>query len=101
MLIADVIVSAFPAALSSSRVLVMLLALAVLIGVGIVATHRYWRLWRPTAKESPRAETLRERDEHLKLALWASGEHFWDYDLVRRRLHRMRADENAAHSAEI
>ena len=46
-------------------------------------------------------EALRERDEHLKLALWASGEHFWDYDLVRRKLHRMRADEGTAHSAEI
>ncbi|MGH8061291.1 MAG: putative bifunctional diguanylate cyclase/phosphodiesterase, partial [Pseudoxanthomonas sp.] len=40
-------------------------------------------------------------DEHLKLALWASGEHFWDYDLIRRRMHHMRANEAAPHSAEI
>ena len=92
---------AFPAALSSSRLLVMLLALAVLAVVAIIATRRYWRSWHRAPQEPPRTESLRERDEHLKLALWASGEHFWDYDLVRRRLHRMRADENAAHSAEI
>jgi hypothetical protein len=34
-----------------------------------------------------------QRDRHLKLALWASGEHFWDYDLQQRKLRRMRADE--------
>ncbi len=84
-----------------SRLIVMLLALAVLLAVAAIATRRYW-LPRPRPpQEPPRSESMRERDEHLKLALWASGEHFWDYDLARRRLHRMRADENAADSAEI
>ncbi|HYM87321.1 MAG TPA: EAL domain-containing protein, partial [Pseudoxanthomonas sp.] len=100
MLSTAVIAMAFPAALSSSRLLVMLLALAVLAVVVVIATRRHWQSRREPL-EPPRTESMRERDEHLKLALWASGEHFWDYDLVRRRLHRMRADENATHSADI
>ena len=95
---------AFQSALSSSRLTVILLALlslAILLTVLAIASRRYWRSWRPTLPETPRTESLRERDEHLKLALWASGEHFWDYDLVRRRMHHMRADESTTHSAEI
>lgn len=92
---------ALPTALSLPRLAVMLLALAVLVVVVAIATRRHWQAWRRSPQEMPRNDALRERDDHLKLALWASGEHFWDYDLVRRRMHRMRADENAQHSAEI
>ena len=92
---------ALPAALSLPRLAVMLLALVVLVVVVAIATRRHWQAWRRSPQEAPRTDALRERDDHLKLALWASGEHFWDYDLVRRRMHRMRADENAQHSAEI
>ncbi|MGH8063078.1 MAG: hypothetical protein ACREO7_13800, partial [Pseudoxanthomonas sp.] len=95
---------AFPAALSSPRLLVVLLALlalAVLVAVLVISSRRYWPSWRRALPEQPRTESLRERDEHLKLALWASGEHFWDYDLIRRRMHHMRANEAAPHSAEI
>lgn len=76
-------------------------ALLVLAAVLAIAAHRYWRSTRRQTFEPPRTESQRERDEHLKLALWASGEHFWDYDLIRRRMHHMRADESTAHSAEI
>ncbi|MEO8367033.1 MAG: EAL domain-containing protein [Pseudoxanthomonas sp.] len=95
---------AFPAALSSPRLLVILialLALVVLVAVLLIASRRYWSSWGRTQAEPPRTESLRERDEHLKLALWASGEHFWDYDLAKRRMHHMRANEGAPHSAEI
>ena len=94
----------FQEALSSPRLLVVLIALfalVVLLVVLAIASRRYWRSWWRPQPEPPRTESLRERDEHLKLALWASGEHFWDYDLVRRRLHHMRANEGAPHSAEI
>ena len=94
----------FQEALSSPRLLVVLIALfalVVLVVVLAIASRRYWRSWWRPQPEPPRTESLRERDEHLKLALWASGEHFWDYDLVRRRLHHMRANEGAPHSAEI
>ena len=95
---------AFQTALSTSRlpvILLALLALVVLVTVLAIASRRYWQSWRRALPEAPRTDSLRERDEHLKLALWASGEHFWDYDLISRRMHHMRADESAAHSAEI
>ncbi|SDQ58750.1 PAS domain S-box-containing protein/diguanylate cyclase (GGDEF) domain-containing protein [Pseudoxanthomonas sp. CF125] len=76
-------------------------ALLVLAVVLAIAAQRYWQSRQRQTFEPPRTESQRERDEHLKLALWASGEHFWDYDLIRRRLHHMRADESTAHSAEI
>ena len=76
----------------------MLLAGAVLLGVVAIGTRRWWQDWlaaRQAPQEPPRSDALRNRDERLKLALWASGEQFWDYDLVQRRLYRMRADETA------
>ncbi|WAC61880.1 EAL domain-containing protein [Pseudoxanthomonas sp. SL93] len=88
----------------SSRPALMLLAGVVLLVVIVIATRHGWRAWldaqRPPV-EPPRSEVLRSRDERLKLALWASGEQFWDYDLVQRKLHRMRADENAVQTADI
>ncbi|MEL1266070.1 putative bifunctional diguanylate cyclase/phosphodiesterase [Pseudoxanthomonas putridarboris] len=88
----------------SSRLPLMLLAGAVLLAVIAIATRRWWQAWLEAQRpplEPPRSESLRSRDERLKLALWASGEQFWDYDLVQRKLHRMRADENAVQSADI
>jgi diguanylate cyclase (GGDEF)-like protein/PAS domain S-box-containing protein len=79
----------------------MLLAVLVLLAVIAIATRRYWWPRPQPASEATPVESIRERDQHLKLALWASGEHFWDYDLVRRRMHRMRVDESTAQSAEI
>jgi diguanylate cyclase (GGDEF)-like protein/PAS domain S-box-containing protein len=39
-------------------------------------------------------QQIREREERLKLALWASGEQFWDYDLRRGELHWLRAEDS-------
>jgi len=79
----------------------LLLALAVLAGVvGFANRARLARWWRD-ARGPAWDATVPGPDERLKLALWASGELFWDYDLERRRLHRMRADENVARSADI
>ncbi|WP_242110245.1 putative bifunctional diguanylate cyclase/phosphodiesterase [Luteimonas aquatica] len=56
------------------------LAVAALALVALVA-------WRNRAGRS-RLAAMRELEERLKLALWASGEYYWDYDvasgLVRR-----------------
>ena len=82
----------------------MLLAGAVLLGVVAIGTRRWWQDWlaaRQAPQEPPRSDALRNRDERLKLALWASGEQFWDYDLVQRRLYRMRADETAVQTSDI
>ena len=88
----------------SARLPLLAVALLVLAGVALIATRRYWRPWLDARRVPPeplRTESTRSRDERLKLALWASGEHFWDYDLVQRKLYRMRADETALHSSDI
>ena len=95
------VATAMPTAFPGSRVIAIVVALLVLAAVLAITARRYWQSKQRHTFEPPRTESQRERDEHLKLALWASGEHFWDYDLIRRRLHHMRADESTAHSAEI
>ncbi len=91
---------ALQGALPSSRPWLLIVAVVVLVAVAAIATRRYWWSWLlPPAQPDHRAESTQDRDQHLKLALWASGEQFWDYDLERRKLHRMRADESNENSA--
>ena len=47
----------------------MLLAFLVLAVVVAIATRNYWITRRSKPAEPARNEVLRERDEHLKLAL--------------------------------
>ncbi|MFS8063214.1 MAG: EAL domain-containing protein, partial [Luteimonas sp.] len=44
---------------------------------------------------------IRDREERLKLALWASGEQFWDYDLARGEMHSMRVQDDARSASDI
>ncbi len=36
---------------------------------------------------------LREREDRLKLALWGSGDEFWDWDVANNRFYRLGADQ--------
>jgi diguanylate cyclase (GGDEF)-like protein/PAS domain S-box-containing protein len=65
---------------------------AVLAVLGAAATTG-WRWNRRRRLDQGYFRQIREREERLKLALWASGEQFWDYDLVRGQVHRMRVDD--------
>ncbi|HET8819193.1 MAG TPA: EAL domain-containing protein [Xanthomonadaceae bacterium] len=73
-----------PAYLLAYAVIALLL-LAAIVGTWI----------RRRSRERGYFRQIREREERLKLALWASGEQFWDYDLVGQRLHWMRGDDAA------
>jgi diguanylate cyclase (GGDEF)-like protein/PAS domain S-box-containing protein len=64
------------------------LALAALVAL-LLYRHRQWR------REQAHVHALREREERLQLALWASGEYFWDYDLASRRLTSTRVRDDA------
>jgi diguanylate cyclase (GGDEF)-like protein/PAS domain S-box-containing protein len=44
---------------------------------------------------------IRDREERLKLALWASGDQFWDYDVARDELQRMRVNDDVRSAADI
>jgi PAS domain S-box/diguanylate cyclase (GGDEF) domain len=66
------------------------LLMSVAVGLLLLVLVLLWH-WRSSHAEQ--AEALRAREEHLTLALWGSGEHFWDFDLRRRQLHLLHSDE--------
>lgn len=68
-------------------IVLLLLATLALAPVGVAV----WQWRERRRRERDYLRRLREREERLKLALWASGEQFWDYDLARGVKHRMRA----------
>ena len=52
--------------------------------------------WRGRARKRAEAarhrRELREREDRLRMALWGSGDEFWDYDMRAGRLYRIGAD---------
>jgi diguanylate cyclase (GGDEF)-like protein/PAS domain S-box-containing protein len=58
-----------------------------------------WRVRR--ARERGYFARIRDREERLKLALWASGDYFWDYDLAHDRVLRMRARDDVRSASDI
>jgi diguanylate cyclase (GGDEF)-like protein/PAS domain S-box-containing protein len=73
----------------------MLLGTILLVSALVVALVVLVTLRRRS--ERAYVAQLREREERLKLALWATGEHYWDYDLATGRLHR----SQSAHETEV
>jgi len=65
--------------------------LAIAAGLTIAVLLLIWR-WRNSHLKQH--DALRAREEHLTVALWGSGEQFWDFDLDRRELHLLHADES-------
>ena len=61
---------------AAAAVSVLLVALVVLIV-------------RRRQSERSHLARLRDREERLKLALWATGERYWDYDLASGRVNRL------------
>ncbi|MDR7100737.1 diguanylate cyclase (GGDEF)-like protein/PAS domain S-box-containing protein [Lysobacter niabensis] len=59
-----------------------------------------WRHHQQVRRERGLFEAIREREQRLKLALWGSGEIFWDYDLRRGEMHAMRIDEHGILDAD-
>ncbi|MCJ0825564.1 EAL domain-containing protein [Luteimonas sp. 50] len=76
-----------------------------LAAYGLLAALALWLLWRQwhrrRALERGYFERIRDREERLKLALWASGEQFWDYDLARGELQRMRVKDDVRSASDI
>ena len=79
-----------PLALAGYALLAALLALALLL---------HWRQRRQ--REHSYFARIRDREERLKLALWASGDQFWDYDLVRDQMQRMRVSDDIASGINV
>jgi len=68
------------------------LALAIVASTAVAAA---WRLHRTLRRERAQGAQLREREERLKLALWASSEQYWDFDLDTGTMRRMWVDTPA------
>jgi diguanylate cyclase (GGDEF)-like protein/PAS domain S-box-containing protein len=80
---------------SDPRLLGLAIGIVILLIVALfVLTSRRRRLEQRYLAE------LKDREERLKMALWGSAEQYWDYDLVKGELRRMRADD-ARSVAEI
>ncbi|MGH8086543.1 MAG: EAL domain-containing protein [Lysobacter sp.] len=78
------------------------LAIAAAVIAGLLLLSMFgWRWHLNRRREQGWFRQIREREERLKLALWASGEQFWDYDLATREMHRMRVPEPSGARPEI
>ncbi|MGI8560868.1 MAG: diguanylate cyclase domain-containing protein, partial [Luteimonas sp.] len=59
------------------------LVLATLLAVGL------WAMTTRRRRERAYLEQLRDREERFKMALWATGERYWDYHLASGTLQRL------------
>jgi diguanylate cyclase (GGDEF)-like protein/PAS domain S-box-containing protein len=72
----------------SSTPMKLLYALTGLLALGIpIAGHR-----RKIRREQQYTRQLKEREERLRVAIWGSGDEFWDWDIRRGVLFRVGAD---------
>lgn len=63
-------------------------------GLASLIVLSIWRERRSKrAEEKHHQEELRVREDRLRLALWGSGDEFWDYDLREGRIYRFGADQ--------
>jgi diguanylate cyclase (GGDEF)-like protein/PAS domain S-box-containing protein len=67
-----------------------LVASLALVGALVIVLAIVWS--RRVRADRRHAQQLQEREDRLKLALWASSEQYWDYDLKTRHLRRMWVD---------
>lgn len=64
-----------------------MVAVALLLVGGLIVAGQ-----RRLARERAHAAALREREERLRVAIWGSGDEFWDWDLKAGKLFRIGAD---------
>ncbi|QNP41506.1 EAL domain-containing protein [Lysobacter solisilvae (ex Woo and Kim 2020)] len=75
------------------------LAVATLAVLALLAVF-WWRRQQRVRRERELFAAIREREQRLQLALWGSGEIFWDYDLRREQMYAMRIDEHGVADAD-
>jgi diguanylate cyclase (GGDEF)-like protein/PAS domain S-box-containing protein len=87
-MLVDHVPASYTARMPATHYMALLLALLVLVLAGVVlAAHR-----RREREQREHLRALREREEKLRLALWASNEFYWQYDLERRELESIRIE---------
>nr|MDQ3057817.1 PAS domain-containing protein [Pseudomonadota bacterium] len=68
----------------------------LLLGMLVLSVARYYEARKRMHQRY--FDQIREREERLKVALWASEEVFWDYDLKTGSMHRMSVEEESSDS---
>ena len=75
----------------------LLLALLVLALAGLVLSgHR-----RREREQREHLRAMREREEKLRLSLWASNELYWQYDLERHELEKVRIQPGSSDDLDV
>ncbi len=69
--------------LSHSLVLLLSALVLVMAWVAIVSHRRHAR------EQQQHLDELRKRDQTLRLALWASNEHYWQFDIHKNEMERV------------
>jgi diguanylate cyclase (GGDEF)-like protein/PAS domain S-box-containing protein len=72
-----------------------------MVSAALIAAFAWWRWRERRRRERGYFEQIRDREERLKLALWASGDQFWDYDLRNKVLMRMRAHDDVRSASDL
>ncbi len=73
---------------ASRTMMALYFALAALLLLAMIAALRARR-----KREHQHRDQLREREARLSMALWGSGDEFWDLHLKENRLYRLGADQ--------
>ena len=80
---------AYTGVMPVTHYMALMLALLVLALAGVVlAGHR-----RREREQREHLRAMREREEKLRLSLWASNELYWQYDLDRHELEKVQIED--------
>ncbi len=66
----------------------------VLLAIALFLSWLLWRVWSQRRRqEKSLLGEIREREERLNLALWGSGDEFWDWNIRDNSLYRLGANQ--------
>ncbi|MBS0557516.1 MAG: EAL domain-containing protein [Proteobacteria bacterium] len=67
---------------------------SIYLALAGIALFGLWIAYRlRLQREARHARELREREDRLRLALWGSGDEFWDWNVPRGQMYRIGADQ--------
>jgi len=72
----------------------------VLLAIALFLCWLLWRVWSHRRRqETSLLAEIHEREERLNLALWGSGDEFWDWNIRENSLYRLGANQLLGHGS--
>ncbi|HEY9142690.1 MAG TPA: EAL domain-containing protein [Arenimonas sp.] len=72
----------------------------VLLAIALFLCWLLWRVWSHRRhQETSLLGEIHEREERLNLALWGSGDEFWDWNIRENSLYRLGANQLLGHGS--